>query len=241
MASIATPIDYPAGDGETICKGVYYTPAEADGPLPVVLVCHAWDGLLQEVHDKAQALADEGYIAFAIDVYGNGHTEDDFSRLGETLGPYLENRALLLARMRAAVAAAKTIPGADTDRMGAMGYCFGGTAVLDLARGGGEDIKGVVSFHGGLDGNDLDNPQTISARVLVLHGDADPLVPPEQVTAFKREMTEKQADWQLHAYGHTVHAFTRPAANNPDFGAVYNAAADRRSWQSMLNFFGEFF
>ena len=241
MASNATPIDYPAGDGSTTCKGVYYKPDNAAGDLPIVLICHAWDGLLQEVHDKAVKLADEGYIAFAIDVYGNGHTESDFSKLEATLGPYMADRALLLARMQAAVEAAKTIPGADLSRMAAMGYCFGGTAVLDLARSGGDDIKGVVSFHGGLAGNELDNPATISASVLVLHGDADPLVPPEQVAQFKQEMSDKKADWQLHAYGHTVHAFTRPEANNPDFGAVYNADADRRSWQAMCNFFDEVF
>jgi dienelactone hydrolase len=141
--------------------------------------------------------------------------------------------------MEGAVAAAKTIPGADLSRMGAMGYCFGGTAVLDLARAGGEDIKGVVSFHGGLDGNTLDNPKTLGAKILVLHGEDDPLVPPDQVAAFKAEMTAKKADWQLHAYSHTMHAFTRPEANDPGFGAVYSPTADRRSWQAMLNFFAE--
>jgi dienelactone hydrolase len=120
-----------------------------------------------------------------------------------------------------------------------MGYCFGGTAVLDLARAGGEELKGVVSFHGGLEGNTLDNPKKLNVKILVLHGDDDPLVPPEQVAAFKAEMTAKQVDWQLHAYSHTVHAFTRPAANDPAFGAVYNPVADRRSWQAMLNFFDE--
>ena len=155
------------------------------------------------------------------------------------LGPYMENRAMLLERMQAAVAAAKTIPGADTGRLGAMGYCFGGTAVLDLARSNNSDVKGVVSFHGGLQGNDLSGPDKIGAKILVLHGEDDPLVPPEQVAEFKAEMTAKQADWQLHAYSHTVHAFTRPEANDPGFGAVYNADADRRSWQAMLNFFEE--
>jgi len=111
--------------------------------------------------------------------------------------------------------------------------------VLDLARAGGDDVKAVVSFHGGLQGNTLDNPKTLGTKILILHGDADPLVPPEQVAAFKAEMNAKQVDWQLHAYGHTVHAFTRPGANDPAFGAVYNANADRRSWQAMLNFFAE--
>ena len=239
MTSIATILEYPAGD--TVCKGVYFAPEGADGPLPVVIVCHAWDGLNDEVRDKSARLAEAGYIAFAMDVYGGGKTLSDMADLEPTLTPYMTDRAMLLERMQGALAAAKTIPGADTSRIGAMGYCFGGLAVLDLARAGGSDVKGAVSFHGGLEGNSLDNPSTIDTKVLVLHGYDDPLVPPATVTAFKAEMTAKQADWQLVAYGHTVHAFTRPGANNPDFGSLYNAAADRRSWQAMLNFFAEIF
>lgn len=237
MSDIVTKLEYIAGD--TLCKGEYYTPTQADGPLPVVLVCHAWDGLNDEVRDKARKLAKEGYIAFAIDVHGGGKVYTDRTELTAALTPYLEDRNLLLQRMLGAVTAAKAIPGADPSRMGAMGYCFGGLAVLDLARAGGDDIKGVVSFHGLLRGNNLDNPTTLSAKVLVLHGEDDPLVPPEQVAEFKAEMNAKQVDWQLHAYSHCMHAFTRPAANDPAFGAVYNAAADRRSWQSMLNFLCE--
>lgn len=237
MTCEATVIEYPAGD--ITCRGEYYIEPGAAGPLPIVLVTHAWDGLNDEVRDKSRTLAHEGYVAFAIDIYGEGKTWTDMADLMTALGPYMENRALLLERMQAAVAAAKTIPGADASRMGAMGYCFGGTAVLDLARGGGDDIKGVVSFHGGLQGNDLAGPETISAKILALHGEDDPLVPPEQVADFKAEMTAKKADWQLHAYGHTVHAFTRAEANDPGFGTVYNANADRRSWQAMLNFFEE--
>jgi len=237
MPSIATTLEYSAGD--TLCKGIYFTPKDADGPLPIVLVCHAWDGLNQEVRDKASKLAEAGYIAFAIDVLGNGKIMTDFADLMPTLTPFFADRGMLLQRMQAALTAAKTIPGADLSRIGAMGYCFGGTAVLDLARAGGDDLKGVVSFHGGLEGNTLDNPKKLNVKLLVLHGEDDPLVPPEQVAAFKAEMTAKQADWQLHAYSHTVHAFTRPDANDPAFGAVYNPVADRRSWQAMLNFFEE--
>lgn len=239
MGTTATALDYPAGDGSTVCKGVYYAPDDADTPLPVVLVTHAWDGLVQEVHDKAAKLASEGFVAFAIDIYGDGKTESDHAKLMDTLGPYLSDRALLLQRMQAAVAAAKTIPGADTSRIAAIGYCFGGTAVLDLARAADGDIAGVVSFHGGLMDNGLGNMNPISAKVLVLHGEDDPLVPPEQVAEFKTEMKVRGADWQLLAYGDTMHGFTRPGANNPDFGTVYSASADARSWQAMLAFFDE--
>ncbi|MDE0931900.1 MAG: dienelactone hydrolase family protein [Halioglobus sp.] len=237
MTSTATLLEYSAAD--ILCKGVYFTPTQADGLLPVVLVCHAWDGLNDEVRDKAAKLADAGYIAFALDVLGEGKTMTDMADLIPTLTPFFENRAMLLERLEAGVNAAKAIPGADLSRIGAMGYCFGGTAVLDLARAGSGNIKGVVSFHGGLQGNALNGPKTLSAKILVLHGEDDPLVPSEEVAAFKGEMTDKQADWQLHAYGQTVHAFTRPEANDPAFGAVYNRSADARSWQAMLNFFEE--
>ena len=237
MTVTVTQLEYLAG--QLRCKGEYFAPARHTGTLPVVLVCHAWDGLNDEVRSKAKQLAEAGYIAFAIDVHGAGRTITDMAELMPTLTPYFEDRGMLLQRMQAAVAAAKTIPGADVSRMGAMGYCFGGMAVLDLARAGGREIKGVVSFHGSLDGNTLDNPASLTVKLLILHGEDDPLVPPEQVAAFKREMNAKKVDWQLHAYSGTVHAFTRPGANDPDFGAVYNAAADHRSWRSMLNFFEE--
>ena len=201
-------------DGGTLCKGFYYTPEGVTGPLPVVLICPAWDGLVQEVHDKATKLAREGYIAFMTD------------------------RTMLLRRLQAAVCAAKTIPNANLSRIGAIGYCFGGLCALDLARSGNADIKAVVSFHGALLGNDLGDG-AIHAHILVLHGHDDPLVPPQVVSDFQQEMTRRQADWQLVSYGHTVHAFTRPGANLPQAGAVYNASADLRSWQAMQTFFAE--
>ncbi|MDE0952826.1 MAG: dienelactone hydrolase family protein, partial [Halioglobus sp.] len=235
--STATTLEYTAGD--TLCNGVYFVPEKANGPLPVVMVVHAWDGLNQEVRDKATKLAEAGYIAFAVDVHGGGKTISDIAELLPTLTPYLEDRSLLLQRMQGALAAAKTIPDADPSRIGAMGYCFGGMAVLDLARAGGDELKAVVTFHAGLEGNTLNNPQTLSAKILVLHGEDDPMVPPEAVAAFKQEMTAKKVDWQLHSYSQTVHAFTRPDANDPAFGTVYNRSADRRSWQAMLNFFTE--
>lgn len=237
MTITATTLEYR--DGDTVCRGIYFKPGQSTGPLPLVLVAHAWDGVNDEVRSKATRLAEAGYVAFAIDVLGGGKVMTDFADLMPTLTPFMSDRGMLTRRVQAGLAAAKTIPGADLSRIGAMGYCFGGTAVLDLARAGSDDVKAVVSFHGGLQGNTLDNPKTLGAKILVLHGDADPLVPPEQVEAFKAEMNAKQVDWQLHAYGHTMHAFTRPAANDPAFGAVYNASADRRSWQAMLNFFAE--
>jgi dienelactone hydrolase len=238
MAVVATQLNY--FDGDTRCKGVYFSPENAQGPLPVVLVCHAWDGLIGEVRDKATKLADSGYIAFAIDVYGEGKTFSDMAtQLNEALGPFMSDREMLLTRMQAALATAKEIPGADTRRIGAMGYCFGGMCILDLARAGGTELKAAVSFHGALIPNGLNNPATVDSKILCLHGYDDPMIPSEQVNAFMAEMTEKKADLQFVSYSNTVHAFTRPDANSPDVGAVYNPLTDRRSWQAMLSFFEE--
>lgn len=237
MSCASTTLEYQAGD--TTCIGEYFIPHEADGPLPVVVVVHAWDGLNDEVRDKCHRLAHEGYIAFAADIHGNGKVYTDFAELESALTPYFMDRAMLLERISGAVEAAKGIPGADASRMGAMGYCFGGMTVLDIARAGGLGLAGVVSFHGDLEGHNLAKPASTSCKVLVLHGQDDPLVPPAKVAAFMQEMDALHVDWQLHAYSGTVHAFTRPAANDPAFGAVYNADADRRSWQAMCNFFDE--
>ncbi len=237
MTASGTEIEYQ--DGDTTCRGEYFLPPDTARPAPVVLVIHAWDGLVDEVRDKADRLAGAGYIAFAIDVYGDGKTWTDFSKVNEVLGPYLADRAMLRNRLLAALTAAASIPGADPERTGVMGYCFGGLCALDLARAADPRLTSAVSFHGSLLPSGLEEPDNISAAILVLHGEDDPLVPPEQVNALKAELTRKQADWQLVSYGHTVHAFTRPAANLPEIGAVYNESADRRSWQAMLNFFAE--
>ena len=237
MAIIDASLAYQ--DDGLRCVGHYYSPADTGGPLPVVLVTPAWDGVVQEVHDKARRLAEAGYVAMVVDVYGEGTTLSDMSEMDAVVGPLMTDRRVLIQRMQAAVAAAKTIPGVDTSRIGAMGYCFGGLCVLDLARGGGDDVKAVVTFHGALMAPDPAPGNPVSARVLVLHGEDDPMVPPEQVSAFKAEMNAQGVDWQLVAYSGTVHAFTRPDANLPEIGAVYNEVADRRSWQAMLNFFEE--
>lgn len=236
MVEQGTRLEYQ--DGAQRCIGEYFLPVGQPVNSPVVLVVHAWDGLGDEVRDKASRLAAQGYIAFAIDVHGDGVLHTDFSKVQEVLGPFMMDRPMLLNRLLAALEAAKTIPNADIGRIGVMGYCFGGTCALDLARSGGADIKAAVSFHGGLAGNGMEATK-ITAPVLVLHGHDDPMVPPEAVAEFQREMTTRHADWQLVSYGHTVHGFTRPEANNPDLGVVYNPLADKRSWQSMLQFFAE--
>jgi dienelactone hydrolase len=152
----------------------------------------------------------------------------------------MEDRAKLQQRMKAALNTVKLLPWVDENKIAAIGFCFGGLCALDLARTG-VDIKGVVSFHGLLGTPDNTKGNKIKAKILALHGRDDPMGLPEQVLAFQEEMTQADADWQFVSFGHTVHAFTNPVANNPDFGTVYQADADRRSWLAMQNFFTEIF
>jgi dienelactone hydrolase len=212
---------------------------EATRPAPAVMVAHAWGGQGELEQAKARALAELGYIGFALDMYGKGVRGSSREENARLIQPFLDDRPLLMRRVGAALAAVKVLPEVDRERVAAIGFCFGGLCVLDLARSGA-DLAGVVSFHGLLN-PPPESGQRIRARVLVLHGHDDPMVPVEQVVALERELTEAGADWQVHAYGNTVHAFTNPQANDPDFGTVYDARADRRSWQSMRAFLEEIF
>jgi len=205
---------------------------------PVVLVAHDWSGRNEFACKKAEKLASLGYVGFAIDMYGNkktGATNDEKSAL---MMPLINDRQLLLKRIRAAVQAVSTLEMVDTTKIAAIGFCFGGLCVLDLARNS-SDIVSVVSFHGNLSAPN-NSSQKINAKILALHGYDDPLVPKSQVTDFENEMTAAKCDWQLTIYGGGVkHAFTNPLANDPNFGTVYNEKADHRSWIAMRNFLSE--
>jgi len=180
-----------------------------------------------------------GYVGFALDLYGKGIIAEDTEQAFALMSRFTEDRALLQSRLKACVETAQGQPEVDVARMAAIGYCFGGLCVLDIARAG-LPVAGVCSFHGILGAADTP-AEKIDAKILVEHGWADPMVPPEQVVAFAEEMTAAGADWQLHGHGGAVHAFTNPGANDPDFGTVYQADADRRSWQSLQNFLAELF
>ena len=210
------------------------------GAKPAVMVVHAWGGRGQFECDKARALAELGYLGFAADLYGKGVLGASVEENAGLMQPFLDDRAMLQSRLTAALGTLKSQPEADNSRIAAIGYCFGGLCVLDMARTG-TDIKGVASFHGlfGAPGNTAGTK--IKARVLALHGHEDPMVPVEAVVALEKELTEAGADWQIHVYGNTLHAFTNPEANNPDLGAIYNKNADKRSWQTLLNFLDELF
>ena len=231
-------VDY-SQDGATF-EGYLAWDDATPGPRPVVLVSHAWGGAGDFEHTRARDLAALGYAGFSLDLYGKGIRGANREENAGLMQPLLDDRALLQKRMRLAVDVAAAQDGADPLRVAAIGYCFGGLCVLDLARIGA-DLRGVVCFHGLFypPGNTVGN--RIAARVLALHGWDDPMAAPEQVVALATELTEAGADWQIHGYGHTVHAFTNPAANDPEHGTVYNATAERRSWQTMVNFLEELF
>ncbi len=229
-------------DQGTRLKG-FYAFDEAVGSKdkkPLVLVSHDWSGCNDFAREKARKLAGLGYCGFALDMFGEGRQGKTTEEKSALIQPLVSNRPLLLQRIQAALSAAKKLPGVDQHKIAAIGFCFGGLCVLDLARSGAE-ICGVVSFHGLLNAPQSLPQTTIRAKVLALHGYEDPMVPPAQVEAFAKEMTQAKADWQIHIYGNTMHAFTNPQAHDPSFGTVYESKADHRSWQSMKDFFTEIF
>lgn len=238
MGIFTNTIDYQ--DEETRLEAYIAFDDEQAGRRPAVLIIHAWGGRNPFVEEKARELAKLGYFGFALDMYGKGILGTGPDENASLMQPFLDDRAMLLQRIKSALAEVKRRPQVDVDKIAAIGFCFGGLCVLDLARSG-VDIQGVVSFHGLLGAPDNKSTEKIKAKVLVLHGHDDPMAPAEQVLALQSELTEARADWQMHSYGNTMHAFTNPIANDPDFGTVYQAQADRRSWQSMKNFLVEIF
>lgn len=234
MAS--TRIEYQHDD--TLLEGYLSTP-NGDGPFPTVLIAHDWSGRNDFACSKADALADLGFNGFALDMYGKGRLGTNNDEKAALMTPLMENRQLLQNRMLAALEVIQQQEKVDTSRIAVIGFCFGGLCALDLARTGA-NIQGVVSFHGLLQAPETQTMK-IKAKVLALHGYNDPMVEPAQVEAFASEMTEAEADWQVHLYGNTVHAFTNPEANDKSFGTVYNKKADERSWHSMQLFLNEIF
>jgi dienelactone hydrolase len=210
------------------------------GKKPAVLVVHDWSGRNDFACQKAEQLAELGYVGFALDMYGNGQVGKTNEEKKALMMPLIENRALLRDRILAAYQALLSLDVVNTARVAVIGYCFGGLCALDLARSGAE-IRGAVSFHGQLKApQDLPNKK-MKAKVLVLHGYDDPGVPPAAVTDFATEMTQAEVDWQVHLYGNTQHAFTNPTAHDAQLGLMYSATADKRSWISAREFLAEIF
>lgn len=236
MAIVSNTVGYL--DGDVHLEAFFAFDDALSGRRPAVLINHTWAGRDDFVAEKAKQLAALGYVGFALDLYGKGIVGSCPEENAKLMQPFIDNRPMLQKRMQAALYAVKLLPWVDDSKCAAIGFCFGGLCVLDLARTG-TGLKGVVSFHGllGAPGNTEGN--AIKAKILALHGHDDPLAPVEQVLAFEEEMTKAGADWQLHTFGSTLHAFTNPAANNPDIGMAYQPDSDRRSWLAMKNFLAE--
>jgi dienelactone hydrolase len=208
---------------------------------PGVLIVHQWKGLGDYEKMRAEMLAKMGYVAFACDIYGKGVRPSTMQEAGAQAGKYKSDRALLRERVKAGLRTLRAQQGVDGKHIAAIGYCFGGTTALELARSGAE-IVGVVSFHGGLSTPTPEDAKNIKAKILACHGADDPNVPPAEVAGFEKEMREAKVDWQLIAYGNAVHSFTdKSAGNDNSKGAAYNENADRRSWEAMKDLFAEIF
>src|SRR5580692_5287997 len=231
-------VDYKQGD--TTLEGFIAYDDSISGKRPGILIVHQWQGLTDYEKMRAKMLAQLGYVAFCADIYGKGNLPTTLQEAGQLAGKYKGDRQLLRARVNAGLDELKQNDLVDTSRVAAIGYCFGGTTVIELARSGAE-LKGVVSFHGGLDSPTPEDGKNIKCKVLALAGADDPFQKPDDLTAFEQEMRDSKVDWQIAFYGGAVHAFTQPNPGFVNAGAKYNEKADKRSWQAMKDFFAEIF
>jgi dienelactone hydrolase len=232
-------VEYKQGDA--VLEGYLAWDDAAQHPSPGVLVVHDWMGMGDYAQMRVRKVAELGYVVFAVDMYGKGVRPKNRQEAAAQAAIYKGDRQLMRARALAGLEVLRTNSMCDPKRVAAIGYCFGGTTVLEIARSGA-DIAGVVSFHGGLDNPNPQDAKNIKCKVLVLHGGDDPGVPRKDVNALEDEMRDAGVDWQLVIYGGAVHSFTNPAAgNDKSRGNAYDPRADRRSWQAMKDFFAEIF
>jgi dienelactone hydrolase len=229
-------VEYKQGD--TTLEGQLVFDDAVSGARPAVLVVHQWKGLTEYETKRATMLAQLGYVVFCADIYGKGIRPQTVEQAGAEAGKYKQNRALLRARVNAGLETLRNQKNVDPKRIAAIGYCFGGTTVIELARSGA-DLAGVVSFHGGLDSPTPADGKNIKCKVLALHGADDPFVPAKDLDAFEQELRDAKADWRLISYGGAVHSFTDWNADGSLPGAQYNEKADKRSWEDMKSFFAE--
>jgi dienelactone hydrolase len=227
--------------GKDTFEGVLVYPDNVKGKVPGVLMIHNWMGVSDETKKQATRMAELGYAVFAADIYGKGVRPKSPEEAGKLSGTYKNDRNLFRERLQLGLETLRGQKEVDGSKVLAVGYCFGGTGVIELARAGA-DMKGVVSFHGGLDSPNPADGKNIKAKVLALHGADDPYVKAEDLAAFEQEMREAKVDWQLHKYGNAVHSFTEMSAGTDNSkGAAYNAAADARSFEAFKDFAKESF
>ena len=225
--------------GEALLESVVAREPAA-GPRPAVLVLHSWRGRSDSEIEVARRLTALGYVGVACDLYGKGLLGTNADECRALMAPLMEDRMLLRARLLHLVQVVRELPEVDAQRVAAIGFCFGGLCALDLARSG-SDVRGIASFHGLFTPIATAKPASISAKVIAFHGWDDPMAPPDEVVALGRELSAAGADWQIHAYGGAMHAFTNPGANDPAAGLLYNERVARRAWVSLERFLQEAF
>lgn len=225
----------------------YLAKPETQEKLPAIIVVHAWRGQDEFARKKTEELAKKGYVAFAVDLYGNGTTTMDNEEAKQLMLPLFLDRKLLRERIGAAFEKLRSYSFVDQEAIGAIGFCFGGLTVIELLRSGA-NVKGVVSFHGLL-GNSYDkykaapvpNSEKISGKLLILHGYKDPCSSQAEILAIQEEFTKANVDWQMTLYGQAYHAFMSPQARDEKEGMLYNEQIANRAWLAMTNFFNELF
>jgi dienelactone hydrolase len=238
-AVVGEAIEYQ--HGTDLLEGYLAYDDAVQGRRPGVLVVHEWKGLDKYAKSRAEQLAGLGYVALAVDMYGKGVRAQDHAEAGKLAGIYKSDRSLMRERARAGYDLLKSYVLTDPERMAAIGYCFGGTTVLEMARAG-FDLKGVASFHGGLSTPVPAGLGDIKTKMIVFHGAEDPFISAEEVKNFQDEMQNAGADWQFVALDGAVHSFTVPyAGTDKSKGAAYHEEADKQSWAQLLQFFNEIF
>jgi len=236
---VTKEIEYRHGD--VVLEGYIAYPKDAKGKLPGVLICHQWMGHSPYERMRAEETAKLGMVAFALDIYGKGVRPKEVPEAAKLATAYKSDRALLRARALAGLEALRKVEVCDPSKIAVMGYCFGGTTALEVARSGAE-ILGAISFHGDLSSTAPDDAKQIKGKVVAYHGADDPFVPAAQVAAFEEEMRKAGVDWQLVAFGGAVHSFTLKAAGSDNAkGSAYNEKADLRSWEMYKGFLAEIF
>lgn len=225
-------------DGPARLECMLYHDTSWSQPRPGILVFPTWAGRDTFVLEKAQALAALGYVALAVDPYGSAQIGNNPSECGALMNAAAQDRMKLQARLSLCLESLRSQPEVDGKKMAAMGFCFGGLCALDLARSGA-NLQAAISLHGILSAAPEQVVHPIRAKVLVLHGFEDPMAPPEAANQLGQELTAAGADWQLHQFGNTQHAFTNPKANDPGFGTVFNPLSNQRSWRLVQDFLAE--
>lgn len=226
----------PYRDNEKDLEAFVAKPSQ--GTHPLVIFCHAWRGRDEFICEKARLIAEQGYVGFALDMYGKGVLGQSKEENANLKKPFIQDRKLLQKRLLKAFEVASQLPYVNPNKIAVVGYGFGGLCALDLARSG-VDLKGAVSVYGHFDPPPTELIKSIRSKILVLHGYKDPVVSQAELRRFEEEMNRSKVDWQLHEYGNAMHAFATPGVNDPEAGLQYNSMAADRAWKAIQNFLVE--